>query len=119
MKFFLKPPLLLVVVACVAGGAVVWRWRERKGHKLSFRMALVKRGDLIATITATGTIEPEEVVDVGAQVAGLINSFGKDKNGKTIDYGSSVEEGTIRAQIDDSVYAADVALSNAQVEKDK
>jgi HlyD family secretion protein len=64
-------------------------------------------------------VEPEEVVDVGAQVAGQINSFGKDKNGKTIDYGSVVEEGTILAQIDDSLYAADVALANAQLQQAK
>ena len=43
----------------------------------------------------------------------------KDKDGKTIDYGSTVEEGTILAQIDDSVYAADVALAKAQLEQDK
>jgi HlyD family secretion protein len=55
------------------------------------------------------------VIDVGAQVAGQIISFGKDKNGKIIDYGSSVEEGTVLAQIDDSLYAADVALANAQL----
>src|SRR5206468_2124412 len=38
----------------------------------AYRMAEVKRGDLLATISATGTLEPEEVVDVGAQVAGQI-----------------------------------------------
>jgi HlyD family secretion protein len=78
----------------------------------------VKRGDLVATINATGTIEPVEVVDVGAQVAGLVSSFGKDKDGKTIDYGSLVEEGTVLAQIDESVYAADLAVAKAQVEQD-
>jgi len=64
-----------------------------------------------------GTVEPEELIDVGAQVAGQINSFGKDKNGKTIDYGSVVEEGTILAQIDDSLYAADVAMAKAQLQQ--
>ena len=34
------------------------------------RTVPVKRGDLRATIDATGTMEPEEVVDVGAQGAG-------------------------------------------------
>jgi len=58
------------------------------------------------------------VVDVGAQVAGLILSFGTDKTGSTIDYGSSVEEGTILAKIDGSVYAADLALARAQVDQD-
>src|SRR5205823_5954069 len=66
-----------------------------------------------------GTIEPVEVIGVGAQVAGLIRSFGKDKDGNPIDYGSIVEEGTILARNDDSVYAADLSLAKAQVEQDQ
>ena len=75
----------------------------------------LKLADIVATIEATGTVEPEEVVDVGAQVAGQIISFGKDKNGKPIDYGSVVEEGTVLAQIDDSLYSADLAQARAQL----
>src|SRR5207244_1296170 len=56
---------------------------------------------------------------VGAQVAGKINTFGKDPKqpGKFIDYGSEVEEGTILAQIDDALYTADVASARAQVDQ--
>lgn len=86
---------------------------------MSFRMAAVKRGEVAASISASGTIEPEEVVDVGAQVAGLIKSFGTDINGKTIDYGSVIEEGAVLAKIDESVYAADLAVAKAQMEQDK
>lgn len=78
-----------------------------------YQFAEAKRGDLLVSIGATGTVEPEEVVDVGAQVAGRIVSFGKDSNGREVDYGSPVEEGTILAQIDDSLYAADVAVDEA------
>ncbi|HUN80302.1 MAG TPA: efflux RND transporter periplasmic adaptor subunit [Phycisphaerae bacterium] len=87
----------------------------------AFRTVPVKRGDLQVTISATGTVEPEEVVDVGAQVAGKIQSFGKDPhdNSKFIDYGSAVEEGTILAQIDDSLYRADVESNLAQLEQAK
>jgi HlyD family secretion protein len=76
-------------------------------------MMAVKRGDVIATISASGTIEPVEVVDIGAQVAGIIKSFGTDINGKIIDYGSTVEEGAVLAKIDDSVYAADLSVAKA------
>jgi HlyD family secretion protein len=99
--------------------AAVLLWHARNGTQLRFTTAVIRRGDLTATITSTGTIEPVEVIDVGAQVAGLISSFGVDKNGKTVDYGSVVEEGTVLATIDDSVYAADLALNQAQLEKDK
>jgi HlyD family secretion protein len=117
-RLFKKPivPILLVVLVAGFGGL---RWQTRNGSTGEFKTVLARRGDLEATISATGTIEPVEVVDVGAQVAGLIRTFGTDRNGKAIDYGSMVEEGSILARIDDSVYAADLALANAQVEQDK
>ncbi|MGA2138230.1 MAG: efflux RND transporter periplasmic adaptor subunit [Verrucomicrobiia bacterium] len=80
---------------------------------MSFRTAVVKRGDVAATIAATGTIEPLEVVDVGAQVAGRISSFGSDRDGKTVDYGSVIDEGGLLAKIDESVYAADLSVAKA------
>jgi HlyD family secretion protein len=45
--------------------------------------------------------------------------FGEDKNkkGATIDYGSEVEQGTVLAHIDDSLYAADVASTASQLEQ--
>src|SRR5262249_18007875 len=72
--------------------------------------------DLLATISATGTVEPEEVVDVGAQVAGQIVTFGEDpRGGKMIDYGSPVEKDTVLARIDEAVYQAQVDRTKAQV----
>ena len=63
-----------IVLLLLAGG--LWWWHSRGGAKLSFTTATVKRGDIAATIGATGTIEPLEVVDVGAQVAGRVSAFG-------------------------------------------
>jgi len=112
-------PAIVVAVLVVATLVLGWAWRGRNGHSLTLTTAEVKHGDLVTTISATGTLEPIEVVDVGAQVAGLIKAFGKDKKGNPIDYGSVIEEGTVLANIDDSVYAADLALARAQVEQDK
>jgi len=119
VRFLLKKPLIAVGLLALAIAVLGWSWHARNGHIVLFNTATVKHGDLVATISATGTIEPIEVVDVGAQVAGLIKAFGKDKNGSPIDYGSVVEEGTVLAKIDDSVYTADLALAQAQVEQDK
>ncbi len=113
MKRFLRTmSIVLILAALVAAGVGAYRHRNTKPSE-SLQMATVTRGDLIETINATGTVEPEEVIDVGAQVAGQINSFGMDKNGKPIDYGSNVETGTILAKIDDSLYAADVDQAEA------
>lgn len=114
--------LLFVVILAVLIGGGVFVYRNWGGKTTaSFRTATVKRGDLLVTISATGTVEPEEVVDVGAQVAGKIESFGEDprRPGNTVDYGSEVEEGTVLARIDDSLYAADVLSSTAQLDQSK
>lgn len=110
------PVLALVTVLAVTGA---WLLAGGTREDASFRIVAVTRGDLLATISATGTVEPEELVDVGAQVAGKIVSFGTDMAGKMVDYGSMVEEGTILAQIDDALYAADAAQAKAQLEQAK
>src|SRR3977135_4458503 len=99
--------LIVAVVVLALGG---WIWRRGEKPAAGFRTAPVVRGDLLATISATGTLEPEEVVDVGAQVAGQINSLGKDPsgNGKLVDYNSEVENDLLLAEIDDSLYRADL-----------
>jgi len=76
---------------------------------------VAERGELLATINATGTIEAEENIDIGAQVQGKIEKFGPDPKApkKTIDYGSEVEEGTVLAQIDPSLYQATVDQTEA------
>ena len=84
---------------------------------MQFKTDAVARGNLNTVITATGTLEPVEVVDVGAQVQGQLDYFGKDakQSNKTIDYGSEVDVGTLLAHIDDSLYVADVDSAKANV----
>ena len=52
-----------------AAGLCIWAAWPRDARP-GFRTAPVKRGDLAATISATGTLEPQAAVDVGAQVQG-------------------------------------------------
>src|SRR5262245_34042869 len=92
-------------------------WYQRNGRRSdsTFRTAATTRGELLVTISATGTVEPEEVVDVGAQVAGRIVSFGNDKAGKPVDYNSVVAANSVLAKIDDTLYQADLDSAQAQV----
>jgi HlyD family secretion protein len=107
--------LTLIILAglLVGGGAAYWRRGSTSG--VVFRTGQVERGDLVVSIGATGTVEPEEVIDVGAQVAGQILSFGEDAKGRTVDYGSPVEAGTVLARIDDALYTSEVTQAKAQV----
>jgi HlyD family secretion protein len=110
----------LVALAIVAAGAY-WYWQRTAARPNAFKTAPIHRGELQVTISATGTVEPEEVVDVGAQVAGMIKSLGPDPQDstRTVDYGSAVEQGTVLANIDDSLYVTDVDQATASVEQAK
>ncbi len=74
----------------------------------NFRTAQVERGNMLPTIEATGTVEPEQVVDIGSQVNGLITEL-------KADYGSNVEKDTVLAEIDPTIYQATVDQNQALV----
>jgi HlyD family secretion protein len=119
MRGYLRLVIFSVAVVALASSTGVWVWHARHGNVPLWRTSSVRRGDLTATITATGTVEPEEVVDVGAQVSGQFLEFGKDKSGRPIDYGSIVESNMLLAKIDPSLFQADVNLDTAVVASDK
>lgn len=116
MKRPVRKMVIGLAVLTLMGGLAGWYWHNRDDGVAAFQTAVVTRGDLMVTISATGTVEPEEVVDVGAQVAGQILSFGQDIDGHMVDYGSRVAAGTVLARIDDSLYVAELANVKAQVQ---
>jgi HlyD family secretion protein len=117
----MKKFIILFLLVAAGAGYGGWYYLNADSRTTSFRTVPVERGDLLATINATGTVEPEEVIDVGAQVAGQILKFGPDPRGggRLINFGSPVEEGTVLAQIDPAIYQAQVDRSKAQVESAK
>jgi HlyD family secretion protein len=120
----MKLLISLFVVLGVAAGAVAYYTKYLAVEpSANFRPAVVKRGDLLSTISATGTVEPEEVVDVGAQVVGRIKNLGIDPGDpqqmKSIDYGSVVHDGTVLAEIDPAIYKAQVDQAQASLKRAK
>src|SRR4051812_126021 len=119
MRRLWRTGIILIVGLCVLGVGV-WAWQNYRStpDAVSFRTAKAEKGDLAATIGATGTIEPEEVIDVGAQVAAQIKNFGRDPNDSTraIDYGTHVQANTLLAQLDDSLFKARAEQAQAAVD---
>jgi len=143
----LRTLLIVVLVLGALGGvgALGYYWWQSSPKGPTYRTAEVTRGKLTHTITATGTIEPEEVIDVGAQIVGQIKDFGVDPRDlpsptvglaagapafetvapaialkdkavqRTVDYCTPVEPGTVLANIDDALYAPDVAVARQDV----
>lgn len=83
--------------------------------------ATIERGDIAHTIVATGTVRPEELVEVGSQVTGMIAAFGCDgaNPSRSLDCGARVHKGDMLAQIDPTIYQAQVDYATASLMKAK
>ena len=97
---------IVVVLALGAGG--YFYFRHAGGSALSFNTVAVTRGDLTATVTATGTLNPVVNVTVGSQVSGRISVL-------NVDYNSVVKSNQIIAEIDPATYEAAVEQSEADL----
>lgn len=114
----MKKLILPVLIIGLAGAGAYYFWQQRSSSTSNapdYRTDQIERGDIVEQISATGTIEPEELVDVGAQVSGMISTFGKDLDNKEVDYGSQVKSGMVLARIDDSLYTASLRQAQAQL----
>ncbi len=123
MKKSLK--YIIAAAAVIALGGLAWYCCKgifgtsapHGGRKSVLVFTEVEKADIERVISATGTVEPEELVNVGAQVNGKIMSFGTDADGKTIDFGSKVTKGMLLAQIDDITYKAALQEAEASLEQ--
>ena len=103
---------LLVLAACalLAGGAYyAWQtWFGQGDNTDNLITAVAQRGDLEDTVTATGTLQPKDFVDVGTQVSGQVKAL-------LVEVGAVVKAGQLLAEIDPSVYQAKVDGDRAQL----
>ncbi|HVS29973.1 MAG TPA: efflux RND transporter periplasmic adaptor subunit [Thermoanaerobaculia bacterium] len=93
-----------VLVSCSGGG----------GGKEQFKTEKVDRGNVTATVTATGTLSAVTTVQIGSQVSGVISQLYADFN-------SRVSKGQLLAELDPTSIQAQVEqrradLTRAQVE---
>src|SRR5581483_3833505 len=99
----------ILIAVAIAGAAGFQYWRGF-GDRPRFRTVPVMRGDLFIGVTATGTVEPVEIIDVGAQIVGSIKKFGDDADhpGQSIGFCSRVKAGSILTQLDDLPHQAEL-----------
>lgn len=95
-----------LTLALAAGG--YWLSRDASGATGTTQTFTVGRGAIEDTITALGTLQPVEYVDVGAQVSGQLLKL-------HVALGDQVEEGQLLAEIDPRVSEAKVLASEAQL----
>lgn len=121
MKKFFSILSILVIITLIIWGISFFKKNKtlKSDGKIIFRTEKLTRTDVIRTISATGTVEPEELINVGAQVNGRIMKFGTDADGKTVDYGSRVKKGAVLALIDDVIYKSELQQAQASREQAK
>lgn len=101
---------LALVLAVLLVGAGGW-WLLRDGEQEDgprLVAAAVDRGPITATVTATGTVNPVETVQVGTYVSGPVQSLGADFN-------TPVKKGQLLATIDPRPFQLKVAAAEADV----
>jgi HlyD family secretion protein len=103
-----KKILVSVVLAVVLalGGYYLLKNRE---NGVQFKTAKISRGDLRATVTATGTVGAVTTVLVGTQVSGTVKQLFADFN-------SPVKKGQLLAQIDPALSEAKVSQARANLQ---
>ena len=74
--------LIWVCVLAAVGIGAYYYFAGEASAPVEYRTSDVEKRDMVLTIDATGTVEPEELVNVGARVSGEIVSFGKDNAGR-------------------------------------
>src|SRR3990167_3412046 len=101
--------VLAALVLIAGGGYFAWRtWFGADSSRDQLLTAVAQRGDLEDTITATGTLQPKEFVDVGTQVSGQLKKV-------LVTLGSVVKAGDLLAEIDPTVYLSKVDADQAQL----
>lgn len=99
---------LLGVLLIGAVLATLWWLRPGRGESPAFATAQVERGDLTVVVTATGTLQPTNQVDVGSELSGIVRSVSADFN-------DTVKVGQILAELDTTKLAAQVLQSAAML----
>lgn len=111
-KWLKSRPYLLGIAAVLllaGGGYAAWStWFAPDDANDKLLTAVAQRGDLEDAITATGTLQPKEYVDVGTQVSGQLKSL-------LVTLGSVVKAGDLLAEIDPTVYLSKVDADQAQL----
>jgi len=102
MKRVIVAALLVSVIG--AGAGAYYATRKEPAPTLS--TAVLSRGSVVSTVSATGTLQAVTTVQVGTQVSGTIAWLGADFN-------SIVHKGEVIAKLDTSLLDADVEQAQA------
>lgn len=100
--------LLTGIVVITVLGTIAFIAIKGKENGLKFKVEKIARGEIVSSVTATGTVNAVTTVLVGTQVSGTIKNIYADFN-------SPVKEGQLIAQIDPAIFEAQVEQAKANL----
>lgn len=96
---------LIVVAGLIALG--LWWWTSATADKgVSYTTTQAATADLRVTVTATGTVEPTNLVEISSELSGTLSRV-------NVDFNDIVSKGTILAELDTTKLEAQLAVAKA------
>lgn len=99
----------LLIIPCLLLAATLAAWPLLTPGRDAYDTVPVTRGDIESSVTALGTLQPRQYVDVGAQASGQIHKI-------HVDVGSEVKEGQLLVEIDPSTQTAKLDASRFAID---
>jgi HlyD family secretion protein len=79
---------------------------------IQYKTDEVERGDLIVTVTATGTLEPVNQVEVGSEISGIVKTV-------AVDFNDRIKQGQVLTMLDTDQLQARVKQADASLQVSK
>jgi HlyD family secretion protein len=109
----MKNRILAALAAIIVIGGGAWLVLSRKGSsEPKYRKTKLDKGDVTATVTATGTLSAVITVSVGSQVSGICSKL-------YVDFNATVKKGQLLAELDPTPFQQAVDQGRANLEKSK
>lgn len=113
MAFIPRTRLLIITLALLLAGVGLWYWQMKPDSQQErYKTQIVDRGDIVQSISANGTLNPVMLVNVGTQVSGTVYKLHADFNDR-------IEAGDILAELDPSLFQAQLRQSEANMANDQ
>jgi HlyD family secretion protein len=111
MAFLTKKKIALAVGLLVIGGGAAAYFSKNKAPEVEpprFRTAAADTGNITQTVTATGTINPVALINIGSQVSGTVSELKADFN-------DHVTKGQVLLKLDPTIFNAQIRQADAQL----
>ena len=100
------------IVAVIAIGAYFLLQGGKTKDRMTLETGKVVRNSINTMVTATGTVEPITVVEVGTQVSGIIDKI-------YVDFNSQIKKGQLLAEMDKVTLQSELASKQSALASSK